>query len=611
MIYISFFVTFIGLVIPLINSFSHENLARTNYLLKCLLNLLITMGGIILIFKYVYKLPLYSSTASPFDFKFTMKFLIAGVIIEVILGLLEHFFHIFRIFEIKAIRAIRPRTFVKASLFSLLVFIGVFLYLSSYWATDIFGELYPRGILYPEQIIYNLTQPMEGADQQFFLSFLSGPLLKSIMSLFVSFPILLIMLNSTFSGPFSKKVVSRASIGITSILSIILIVLAGINIDAVGFYRYFTSSSDFIEKNYVSPNQTKISFPKKKRNLIYIYVESLESSNIDKLEGGQLSENLLPGLTNLAKEGINFSDTNKQVGGAHQFSGTGWTIAGMVAQTAGLPLKVPTAENNYGQSSKNKFLPGATTLNDILEKEGYQQTILMGSDATFGGRRAYFSQHGDVKIDDYLTAKKDKRIPKDYHVWWGYEDSKLFDFAQDDLTTLSASDKPFNLTMLTANMHFPDGYPEKKMPQKYGEQYANVINYNDTQIVDFVNWVKKQPFYDNTTIIIHGDHLSMDQDFYTSQNVPVDKRRTFNLILNAPIKNKNINDKQRMFGTFDMFPTTLAAIGAKIDGDRLGLGTNLFSNKATIPEKYGFDKVNDELALTSKFYNDKFILNKK
>ena len=37
----------------------------------------------------------------------------------------------------------------------------------------------------------------------------------------------------------------------------------------------------------------------------------------------------------------------------------------------------------------------------------------------------------------------------------------------------------------------------------------------------------------------------------------------------------------------DLFQTTLAAMGTKIDGDRLGLGTNLYSDKETLAERYG------------------------
>lgn len=37
--------------------------------------------------------------------------------------------------------------------------------------------------------------------------------------------------------------------------------------------------------------------------------------------------------------------------------------------------------------------------------------------------------------------------------------------------------------------------------------------------------------------------------------------------------------KKRKYTIFDDFPTTLSAMGAQIEGDRLGLGTNLFLRK--------------------------------
>ena len=56
-----------------------------------------------------------------------------------------------------------------------------------------------------------------------------------------------------------------------------------------------------------------------------------------------------------------------------------------------------------------------------------------------------------------------------------------------------------------------------------------------------------------------------------------------------------------------MFPSTLAAMGVKIDGDRLALGTNLFSDKQTLIEKYSYDEVNKGLEARSTYYNNKFI----
>ena len=57
----------------------------------------------------------------------------------------------------------------------------------------------------------------------------------------------------------------------------------------------------------------------------------------------------------------------------------------------------------------------------------------------------------------------------------------------------------------------------------------------------------------------------------------------------------------------DMYPTTLVALGADIPGNRLGLGTNLFSGKKTILETLKFEKMNDSLKKNSSFYN-KYIL---
>ena len=86
------------------------------------------------------------------------------------------------------------------------------------------------------------------------------------------------------------------------------------------------------------------------------------------------------------------------------------------------------------------------------------------------------------------------------------------------------------------------------------------------------------------------------------------RRSVFNLFINSSLKEEN--SKNRMFTTMDMFPTTLAAMGVSIDGDKLALGTNLYSGKETIIEKYGRNKVNTEISKVSKFYESKFIRGK-
>ena len=57
----------------------------------------------------------------------------------------------------------------------------------------------------------------------------------------------------------------------------------------------------------------------------------------------------------------------------------------------------------------------------------------------------------------------------------------------------------------------------------------------------------------------------------------------------------------------DLFPTTLSAMGVTIKGDRLGLGTDLYSDTPTLLEELGENYLNYELSLNSTFY-DKNIL---
>lgn len=75
-------------------------------------------------------------------------------------------------------------------------------------------------------------------------------------------------------------------------------------------------------------------------------------------------------------------------------------------------------------------MPGITALGDILEQNGYSRTLMIGSDATFGGRALYFTDHGNYDLEDYNYAIEQGWIPSDYRVWWGYEDERLFQNAK-------------------------------------------------------------------------------------------------------------------------------------------------------------------------------------
>lgn len=108
-----------------------------------------------------------------------------------------------------------------------------------------------------------------------------------------------------------------------------------------------------------------------------------------------------------------------------------------------------------------------------------------------------------------------------------------------------------------------------------------------------------------SSIVIVGDHLGMQTGFYTEKTKNEYYRTIYNVVINPAIeKNNNIN---RIFTAMDMCPTILASIGAKIEGERLGLGTNLYSGIPTLAEEYGISYLNEELVKNSRFYNKKIL----
>lgn len=374
-----------------------------------------------------------------------------------------------------------------------------------------------------------------------------------------------------------------------------------IELDVPAYVKAITTESDFIRVHYVDPNQTTLTFPQKKRNLIYIFLESMETTFADSQAGGPITENYIPELTRLAQENISFTNT-ADIGGALSFEGTTWTAAAMVAQTCGMPVKVPLNADNYG--GEDAFLPGVVSIGEVLEAQGYNQTLLVGSDAAFAGRDSYFTEHGNYNIVDINSLKAEGRLPEDYRVWWGFEDLKLFDFAKEEITKLAEAGEPFNFTMLTCDTHFPNGYLCEACEEKYDSQYANVLACSSKQVYSFISWIQQQPFYADTAIVISGDHLTMDPDFFKDMDENY-VRTVYNCIINSAVPAKKT--QKRQFGTFDLFPTTLAAMGVQIDGEQLGLGINLFSGKKTLTEQYGYDFLDNELQKKSEYYNRHFL----
>ncbi len=366
--------------------------------------------------------------------------------------------------------------------------------------------------------------------------------------------------------------------------------------------RFFASNiikSTFIEDNYVM-EKDDVKF-NEKRNLIYIVVESLETTFFTKDQGGNWDYEVIPELYDILNDSDTyyFSGSSKAGGLLSQYGGS-WTTSAIISNNTGLPLKVHLSKAQY---QRNNYMNGAYALGDLLKDNGYYNEVISAARANFGGIEEFYLQHGNYKIVDIDTLKS---FGYDYDESdlgvWGFNDKYLFEVSKKRVEEAAKKDQPFNIAMITIDTHPNDGFVGDYTVNKYDEQFDNVYATTSALLGDFIKWVKEQDFYKDTTIVIVGDHLNMQTEYFKGRDT---NRYIYNAFINPAVKPKKTKNRKAM--AIDMYPSTVAAIGGEISSNRLGLGTNLFSDEETLAEEYGEEELNKQLSKKSEFYNTKIL----
>ena len=416
----------------------------------------------------------------------------------------------------------------------------------------------------------------------------------------------LVVADTNKDGRYTLTMNGRKRAVLIAVSAVMLIGNAALFSGQTRFIHYVNMKlerSEIYDKYYVSPDDSVVVFPEKKRNLIYIYLESIENTYASKEAGGSQDKNYISRLTELTKDkdSVSFSNTEK-LGGASVFvPSISHTQGSTVAQTSGI-----TMNTQLSQFYKEPEYASVVRLEDILHDNGYEQLYIEGSKGEFSLYDKYVGRYEDSRIFDRKAAEQQGYIDEgaDYMWKWGIEDKKLIEISKQLITEMSQKDKPFFVTMYTMDTHtFESGHRCSNCDSSIANDYLAAVDCTSRQIADFVDWIKQQPFYENTTVILVGDHLGNKKTI----KVDIDDayvRTTFNCIIN-PAK-EAVKTQNRVFSSLDMFPTTLSAIGAQIKGDRLGLGTDLFSSSKTLCEVLGKTEYKKQLEQTSDYYIEKF-----
>lgn len=352
----------------------------------------------------------------------------------------------------------------------------------------------------------------------------------------------------------------------------------------IPYYYYRNTYTDLYEKYYQVPEITAADFPQQKRNLLLIYLESVESNFNDK----ELYEkNLLPQLTELAQNNPHFSNYTT-------LYGTNYTKAALVAGLCGIPYITPTPK----LESIHNHLKNLTCISDILEKNGYETWFAKSADHKFAYTDLFYKSHGYKNVIDGATLTQNltkQEIEKNKSSYGGLSDKLLFNHILNLFQTQKINE-PFLFTMFTVDTHVPGTVLPYNCQKIFGDVRDNILC-SDKVVTDFINKFKQTPYWENTRIVILGDH-PMFKPISVYSTKPY-KRSIYNVFLNTP-QNLKINS-QKAYTTLDLAPTYLELLDIKLPEHIFGLGRSLFAEAPSLITNKDY-KLSTSVRQKSKIY---------
>jgi phosphoglycerol transferase MdoB-like AlkP superfamily enzyme len=243
-------------------------------------------------------------------------------------------------------------------------------------------------------------------------------------------------------------------------------------------------TEEYFQKLYPKSDSTAMLLTSKRPNVILIIIESYTANVIEALGG---EKEITPNINALAKEGILF--TNFYASGDRTDKGLVSVLSGYPAQTQRSIIKYP------GKTQKLSYISRK------LENIGYKTSFVYGGDADFANFRSFLTYNGfgHITSDEDFPSELDNSK-------WGVHDQYLFDQATKELDTTS-TEKPFFKVILTLSSHEPFDVPLKQITgNDEPSLFLNSCYYTDKYLGEFVAYCKKQPWWNNTLIVITADH---------------------------------------------------------------------------------------------------------
>ena len=318
-------------------------------------------------------------------------------------------------------------------------------------------------------------------------------------------------------------------------------------------------------------------------DLVIIYLEGTDRHFADEAVWGDL----YAPMREFEAEGVSFT----QVG---QIEGTGWSLAGMVATQCGVPVlpKALTYINDFDRLET--FMPKVDCLGDVMGRNGYELSYVVGGDIAYGGIDAFYRSHGFSRLigmheqeamygADVIAAAKGG---------WVLDDQLVFETARTEAASLIAQHKPFFLVVETIGPHGHTGILSRRCNDDVSVTLSKDVNKVVSCLLEdtysFVRetqaaHAKARPGKE-LRIVILSDHLS--QNPYRPEAAEAYQGANTAIFLGGGSTGRVVSKPGAMI---DIYPTLLDWLDMTVEPHAAGLGRSLLRGDPTVVEGHGIE----------------------
>lgn len=371
--------------------------------------------------------------------------------------------------------------------------------------------------------------------------------------------------------------------------------------------RVMADSSDVTEVKNYTDNQYKgyneaLFGVAEGKNIIKIHLESFHSFLIDFEINGEEVTPFLNRLVNNPDENYTYFENF-----FHQTEQGKTADAELIMDTSLYGLPQGSA---FVTKGKNTY----QALPSILEQEqGYTSAVFHGDGKLFWNRDEIYKQFG---IDYFFHEDYYDMSPENV-IGYGLKDKPFF---KESMPLLEALPQPFYAHMMTLTHHHPYLIDEEDAtiaPTETGDgsvdRYFQTARYLDEALEQFFNDLKESGLYDDSVIILYGDHYGISDNHFRALSEVFGEEMTnykyANLqrvpfLIKVPgVEGMGIVDEYA--GQIDAMPTLLHLVGIKSQ-DYIVFGTDLFSDKTdrTVAFRNGDFFTKDYAMVKGIFYDN-------